>query len=50
VKQAQRRRAPPAVARDLYRFSLGLVLKLAEFALKFQGARLCHDGLFYAGG
>jgi hypothetical protein len=33
------------VARNLDRLSLSLVLKLAEFALKFQGARLNHGGL-----
>jgi hypothetical protein len=32
------------VARNLDGLSLSLVLKLAEFALEFQGARLNHDG------
>src|SRR5258708_4566023 len=34
---------PPAVARNLDRLALGLVLKFSEFALEFQGARLNHD-------
>ena len=33
----------PAVARNLDGLSLSLVLKLAEFALEFQGACLDHD-------
>src|SRR6266436_6490936 len=35
---------PPAVARNLHRLTLGLMLKLAELALEFQGARLDHNG------
>jgi hypothetical protein len=32
-----------AMARNLHRLSLSLMLKLAEFALEFQGARLDHN-------
>jgi transposase InsO family protein len=34
---------PSAMARNLHRFSLSLMLKLAEFALEFQCARLNHN-------
>jgi hypothetical protein len=33
---------PPPVSGDLDRFTLRLVLELAEPALKFQGGCLCH--------
>jgi hypothetical protein len=37
----------PAVARNLNRLALSLVLKFAEFALEFQCARLNHDRTSY---
>ena len=36
----------PAVARNLDRLALRLMLELAEFALELQGARLNHDRTF----